>query len=175
MDPETAKKALEARRNALENRPVDTGKVNFPEKPSGENSPTETITSIAPESNNPEVVKPVSEQSELELSTEESLKELDFIIGDILDINANQKTPQQLEESIRRLGDLITDLPTFNTILGDSKIANETKINLNDRYERIKSGLGEVIYQKREADMGFFTPEQKRLLKEIGDRFVQKM
>jgi hypothetical protein len=72
------------------------------------------------------------------------------------------------------LGVVIRDMPTSREILDDLNISDSKKNELIQRYDKVKSGLGKIIYPDPKYNMGTFSKEQLDLIKIIGDEFLKK-
>ena len=153
--------------------------VRFPSKEPVKD--VESVTSIVPESLREESqpnIEPISsiaetnekqEESELEKSTEKSLNEIDFIISDLL---GPEKDEKGMNESVERLGVLITELPEFKSLLKNPDISGNIKNDFNVRYDKIKSGFSELLL-KSSKELSF--QNQQNLINEISKRYLEKI
>lgn len=144
----------------------DTGVANAPEAVNtiapGVAPKVEPIATIATiDKNDAERLK----EADLEKATA-ALDQLDFMIGNQLMNNESTK-PSEADGIISSIGHYINEIPD------NDKISMEVRTQLNDRYEKIKNGLGELIFTQA-GNFVRLSQGQKDLLDEMRIRLIDK-
>jgi len=104
-------------------------------------------------------------EADLEKATA-ALDQLDFMIGNQLMNNESTK-PSEADGIISSIGHYINEIPD------NDKISMEVRTQLNDRYEKIKNGLGELIFTQA-GNFVRLSQGQKDLLDEMRIRLIDK-